>query len=363
MGVVKMRTTAQVRWPKAGTRNLGHSRRAFVWLALALAASLGISIVFAQEGLILVGSGSSVPAPLYAKWAEKFNQRQAGTQLRYLPIGASEGIKQISHGSGDFGAGEVPLTAADRAEGNLVELPSVLIGVVPIYNLPGVHHELRFTGEVLAEIYLGEIKTWNSPALVKLNPDAELPDHAIKVIYRPPGKGTNYVFSEFLSKTSAKFRTRIGISASPKWPVGEAAERSSDMADKVKGITGAIGFVEQQYAVKNSIPYASVENASGKFVKATPESIAAACRAAEAPSWDRFSASLSNAAGEKSFPITSFSWLYLRTASPDAKHAAARTELLNWIYSDGQQIAENEGYSQLPQELLAKIKAKASTLK
>ena len=135
------------------------------------------------------------------------------------------------------------------------------------------------------------------------------------------------------------------------------------MADKVKEVTGAIGFVEQQYAVKNGIPYASVQNASGKFVKATPESIAAACRAVEAPSWDKFSASLSNAPGEKSFPITSFTWLYLRTASSDAKRASARAELLNWIYSDGEQIAEKEGYSQLPQELLAKVKTKAASLR
>jgi phosphate transport system substrate-binding protein len=358
-----MRLSAQAHVLKFRKCHSAQTQRMFLPLALVILTGLCCSILAAQDALILVGSGSSVPAPLYAKWAEQFNQRQAGTQLRYLPIGASEGIKQISHGSGDFGAGEVPLTAADRTEGNLIELPSVLIGVVPIYNLPGVHHELRFSGEVLAEIYLGEIKTWNNPALVKLNPDAELPDHVIKVIYRPAGKGTNYVFSEFLSKTSAKFRTRIGTSASPKWPVGDPAERSSDMADKVKEVTGAIGFVEQQYAVKNGIPYASVQNASGKFVKATPESIAAACRAVEAPSWDKFSASLSNAPGEKSFPITSFTWLYLRTASSDAKRASARAELLNWIYSDGEQIAEKEGYSQLPQELLAKVKTKAASLR
>jgi phosphate transport system substrate-binding protein len=332
-------------------------------LALAIFVGFCCSMAFAQDALILVGSGSSVPAPLYAKWAEQFNKREPGVQLRYLPIGASEGIKQISHGSGDFGAGEVPLSQADRTEGSLVELPSVLIGVVPIYNLPGVHRELRFSGEVLAEIYLGEIKSWNNPALVKLNPDAELPDHPIKVIYRPAGKGTNYVFSEFLSKTSAKFRTRIGTSASPKWPVGDPAERSSDMADKVKESTGAIGFVEQQYAVKNSIPYGSVQNAAGKFVKATPESIGAACRAIEAPSWDKFSASLSNAPGETSFPITSFTWLYLRTVSPDAKRASARTELLQWVYADGQEIAAKEGYSELPQALLAKVKAKANSLR
>lgn len=334
-----------------------------VWLALAIFAGLYSSILFAQDALILVGSGSSVPAPLYAKWAEQFNKRDPGIQLRYLPIGTSEGIKQISHGSGDFGAGEAPLTAADRTEGNLLELPSVLIGVVPIYNLPGVHRELRFSGEVLADIFLGEIKTWNSPALIKLNPDAELPDLPIKVIYRPAGKGTNYVFTEFLSKTSAKFRTRLGTSASPKWPVGEPAERSSDMADKVKEFMGAIGFVEQQYAVKNSIPYGEVQNAAGRFVKASSESITAACRAVEAPSWDKFGASLTNAPGENSFPITSFTWLYLRTVSTDTKRVAARTELLNWVYADGQEIAAKEGYSELPQALLAKVKAKAGSLR
>ena len=358
-----MKRRAQVRVSTSEGSLSAQSRRQFGWLALAIFVGFCCSMAFAQDALILVGSGSSVPAPLYAKWAEQFNKREPGVQLRYLPIGASEGIKQISHGSGDFGAGEVPLSQADRTEGSLVELPSVLIGVVPIYNLPGVHRELRFSGEVLAEIYLGEIKSWNNPALVKLNPDAELPDHPIKVIYRPAGKGTNYVFSEFLSKTSAKFRTRIGTSASPKWPVGDPAERSSDMADKVKESTGAIGFVEQQYAVKNSIPYGSVQNAAGKFVKATPESIGAACRAIEAPSWDKFSASLSNAPGETSFPITSFTWLYLRTVSPDAKRASARTELLQWVYADGQEIAAKEGYSELPQALLAKVKAKANSLR
>jgi len=362
-----MRLRAQVRVPKFRKCHSAQFQRQFQRmfppLALLILAGVCCSILAAQDALILVGSGSSVPAPLYTKWAEQFNKRNPGVQLRYLPIGASEGIKQISHGSGDFGAGEVPLTAADRTEGNLIELPSVLIGVVPIYNLPSVHRELRFSGEVLAEIYLGEIKTWNNPALVKLNPDTELPDLPIKVIYRPAGKGTNYVFSEFLSKTSLKFRTRIGTSASPKWPIGDPAERSSDMADKVKELTGTIGFIEQQYAVKNNIPYGSVQNASGRFVKATPESIVAACRAVEAPSWDKFAVSLSNASGENSFPITSFTWLYLQTSPSDAKRAAARADLLNWVYTEGQEIASKEGYSELPQAMLAKVKAKAKSLR
>jgi phosphate transport system substrate-binding protein len=331
--------------------------------AIAGAITAGITTVVAQERIMLVGSGSSVPGPLYNKWAQEYNKRDPRVQLQYLPIGTSEGIKQISKGSSDFSAGEVQLTAAERAEGNLTELPAVLIGVVPVYNLPTVHQELRFSGEVLAEIYLGEVKNWNDAAIARLNPNVSLPNLPINVFYRPAGKGTNYVFTDFLSKTSPKFRSRIGVTPSPKWPVGEAAERSADMADKVKAQTGAIGYVEQQYAVKNNIAFGSVQNASGRFVKASTETITAACRAIEAPQWDKFAPSLTNPPGEDSFPITSFSWVYARTTPSDAKRAAAVAELLNWIFTDGQQIAAQEGYSPLPQALAAKVKDKVKALR
>jgi len=317
---------------------------------------------FAQEAAVLVGSGSSVPAPLYNKWAQEYNKRNPKIQMKYVPLGTSEGIRQISHGSGDFGAGESQLTAEQRKEGGLIELPAVMIGIVPIYNLPGVHAELRFSGELLADIFLGQVKTWNAPQIAKLNPDASLPSLPIKVIYRPAGKGSNYVFSEFLSKTSSKFRTQIGTSSSPNWPVGEPAERSSDMADKVKSETGSIGYVEAQYAVKADIPYGTVQNAAGKYVKASPETIKAACQAAEAPTWDKFSASLSNASGADAFPITSFTWLYLRTASSDPRRTAALADLLNWVFTDGQRLAADDGYAELPPRLLARVKTKASSL-
>jgi phosphate transport system substrate-binding protein len=335
------------------------------WLArlsLLAATCLCLTAVLAQERTMLVGSGSSVPGPLYNKWAAEYNKRKAEIQLQYLPIGASEGIKQISKGNGDFGAGELPLTAAERAEGGLTELPAVLIGVVPVYNLPEVHQELRFSGEVLAEIFLGDVKTWNDPAIARMNPGASLPAAPINVIYRPAGKGTNYVFTDFLSKTSSKFRTRIGTSPSPKWPVGESAERSADMADKVKAHSGAIGYVELQYALKNNIAFGSVQNAAGRFVKASTETITAACRSIEAPQWDRFAPSLTNAPGEDSFPISSFSWIYVRASSPDAKRGAAVADFLDWIFTDGQQLAGEEGYSPLPQALVAKVRAKAHSL-
>ena len=344
------------------------TKRRYTRLSLCLcllslfAIALQSSPATAQNAVVLVGSGSSVPAPLYNRWTTEFGKRNSNLQMRYLPVGTSEGIKQISHNAGDFGAGEAQLTEKERTEGNLIELPIVLIGIVPIYNLPDVHGELRLSGEVLAGIYLGEVKMWNAPLIAKLNPDLSLPSLPIQVINRPAGKGSNFVFTEFLSKTSSKFRAQVGISPSPKWPVGEPAERSSDMADKVKNTHGAIGYVEYQYAVKGNISHASVLNSSGRFVRASGESIAAACQAAEAPQWNKFSASLTNMSGADSFPITSFTWIYLRVKPTDAARAAALSDLLEWMYSDGQHYAVQEGYSELPPPLLAAVRRKVKEL-
>jgi len=205
------------------------------------------------------------------------------------------------------------------------------------------------------------VKTWNAPQIVKLNPGITLPDLPIQVVNRPAGKGSNYVFTDFLSKASSKFRAQIGVTASPKWPVGVWAERSSDMADKVKNSPGSIGYVEYQYAVKGNIPQAAVQNRAGKFVKASTESMTAACEAAEAPGWKGFSASLINAPGADAFPITSFSWAYLRPLSePD--RSAALSDFLDWIYTDGQQYAAQEGYAALPPPLLAALRKKVKDL-
>lgn len=338
--------------------------RVSLYLCLLSLLTLGLHSTFAkgQGAVVLVGSGSSVPAPLYNRWTQEYGKRSSSIQMRYLPVGTSEGIKQISHNTGDFGAGESQLTEKERKEGSLIELPVVLIGIVPIYNLPDVHQELRLSGDVLAQIFLGDVKMWNAAQIAKLNPDVALPSLPIQVINRPAGKGSNYVFTEFLSKVNSKFRAQVGVTPSPKWPVGEAAERSSDMADKVKNNPGSIGYVEYQYAVKGNISQAAVLNAAGKYVKASPDSIAAACQAAEAPRWNNFSASLTNASGAESFPITSFTWIYLRTPSSDSARAVALSDLLDWVYTDGQQYAVQEGYSALPAPLLGAVRKKAKTL-
>src|SRR6202162_1027772 len=294
-----------------------------IYIYLFFVCTLGLYGIpaVAQNAIVLVGSGSSVPAPLFSRWTQEYGKRNPNIQMRYLPVGTSEGIKQISHSAGDFAAGEAQLTEKERKEDSLLELPIVLIAIVPVYNVPDVHQELRLSGDVLAGIYLGEIKMWNAPQIARLNPEASLRIWRIRGINRPPGKGSNYVLTDFLSKASSKFRSQIGVTPSPKWPVGEPAERSADMADKVKNTPGSIGYVEYQYAAKNNIPQAAVLNASGKFVKASAETLDAACQAAEAPRWNNFSASLTNTAGSDSYPITSFTWIYLRSGSGGSARA------------------------------------------
>lgn len=325
-------------------------------------AGLSVAMFAAEpQGVVLVGAGSSVPLPLYRKWAELYNQSNKNIQLQYVAMGNVEGIAQISRGISDFGAGEVPLSADERRTGNLTELPVVIIGIVPIYNLPG-NPQIRFSGEVLAEIYLGHIRNWNDPAIKKLNPGVNFPNMSINVVYRPGGKGSNYVFTEFLSRASTKFHEQIGRTASPKWPIGQPAERSSDMADKIKSTPGTLGYVELQYADDNGIAHASVLNPAGKFVKATAESITAACVAVEAPTWDKLAASLIDAPGADSYPISSFTWLYVRPSARDQRRTSALVGLLNWAYSDGQIVAIQEGYSQLPKQLVAKVLSKVNAM-
>lgn len=363
----------QCAWPISGAHSQSNSSRGYklrqsaaLWLALLVFVSLFAIPGLAQVSVSLVGAGSTVPLPLYTKFGHEFNKINHSVQMQYQPLGTSEGIKLISGskeelGKTDFSAGEVLLTERERIGDGLIELPVVIIAIVPVYNLPG-NLELKFSGEVLAQIYLGHIKTWNSPQIAKLNPGVSLPNLPIKVIYRPGGKGTNYVLTDYLSKASPDFRAQIGRTASPNWPVGTPAERSSDMVEKVKADSGTLGYVELQYALASNLSHAQMLNRAGKYVKASDASINAACRAVEAPEWNKFAASMTDAPGPDSYPITSFSWLYLRSASADPRRRAALVTLLNWIYSSGQQIADQQGYSELPPQLLDKVKAKVGTL-
>lgn len=338
-------------------------RSLLVVAGMAVLFFFKVTTAQAQGALVLVGSGSTVPAPLVAKWTEAYNRHTSQVQIRYVASGTDEGITAMAHGSGDFAMGEVPLSVQQHGKFDLVPLPAVVIGIVPIYRLPGNQVDLRFSGEVLADIFLGRIKNWDSPVLARLNPGVKLPDLPITVINRPPGKGSNYIFTEYLSKVSPRFRSEIGVSASPKWPLGKPVARSSEMVETVMSKPGAIGYVEAQYAIQSRIPFGLVLNSSGNFVRASAESLTESCRAVEAPAFDKFSASLTNAPGEQSFPIASFDWFYLRRGNDDPKRAAALEEFLDWAFTDGQRVAAEAGYADLPVPLRAKIGARLRAMK
>ncbi len=333
----------------------GPSLLSQIWLVSISLLALFNAGAKAQQTIILVGSGSTVPAPLFSRWIVEYDKRNPLVQMRYLPLGTSAGILEISHGNGDFAAGEVLLTGKERADGALTELPAAIIAIVPIYNLPGLGKDLRLSGDVLASIFLGDLKMWNAPQISQLNPGITLPNISIHVINRPGGKGSNYVFTDFLSKENSKFRAQIGTTASPHWPIGTMAERSSDMVDKVRSEFGAVGYVEVRYAARDNISQVAVLNPAGKFVKASRESIAAACPMAGVKRWKSFSVSLVNATGADSFPITRFSWIYVPTHL-DSSRAAALVNFVDWVYSDGQQFASQEGYVPLPPQLIAAVR-------
>jgi phosphate transport system substrate-binding protein len=239
----------------------------------------------------------------------------------------------------------------------------VLIGIVVVYNLPGTTGELHLSGPVLASIYLGKITAWNDPALVKLNPDTRLPAIPIQVLHRTAGKGSSYIFSDFLSKASPEFLTKVGRSESPNWPVGASAGRSQDMVEKVSASAGTIGYTELNYAEKASLRMASVRNAEGEFVRPSPRSIAAAAKSLMSKTTDDFRVSLTNAPGKDSYPISSFTWFYVPAVAKDSLRGRAIAEYLRWVYTSGEKIAQEQGYPPLPEELLARVIAKAETIR
>ncbi|HKE08483.1 MAG TPA: phosphate ABC transporter substrate-binding protein PstS [Candidatus Acidoferrum sp.] len=318
-----------------------------------------------QNVIALVGSGSNLPTPLYSYWNDEFNKLNPRVQVRYLSTGTVKGIDDISRGVGDFAAGEVPMSDEQlkAATTPILQIPTVLVAIVPIYHLPGIKGNLRFTGPVLAEIFLGEIKNWDDPKIRDLNPGQTLPSLAITVVHRTEGKGSNYIFSDYLAKTSAKWHGQIGKTPSPAWPVGESASRGEDMMEKVTKTSGAIGYIEMGFTLKNeTVGVGLVENAGGMFVGANQASIAAAYHAHEKSVPADFRVSLTNPPGKEAYPIVSFTWLYVPVRSSDPERSKGVASYLEWVLSTGQQSAERHGYTPLPESLVPKVLAKARPL-
>ena len=317
----------------------------------------------AQKSITLVATGSSLPEPLYVAWGDAYHAQHPGTRLRYLSEGTGESARMILAGVGDLGGGDAPIPENVVKNGAIpvLELPTVLIGIAVVYNLPNTPGDLRLTGPLLADIFLGKAKLWNDPAIAKLNPEMKLPAQPIQVIHRTEGKGSNYILADYLCKVSPDFLAKAGRGESPNWPVGASAARSQDMSDRVRATPFAIGYSELNLAERASLRIARIKNSANEFVKPTEKTFANA--ALEAKISDDFRVSLTNAPGKDSYPITSFTWFYVPAKAKDPSRGRAVAAYLKWVYTDGQMVAQNQGYATLPKELLAKVAASAATIR
>jgi len=358
-GQIQMRTTE-------GVPFMTHARKHVPLVCFLMLVLMALSFGWArgQSRIVLVASGTSLPEPLYLRWNDEFHKQNEAVTIRYLPVGTENGADNILTGSGDFAAGDAPIPekSLGSAKIPIAELPTVLIGIAIVYNVPGAPGDLRLTGSVLADIFLGKLKAWNDPEIAKLNPSASLPAIPIRVLHRTEGKGSNYIFSEYLAKESGEFSVRVGHGTSPKWPVGRSFNRTPDLLAAVKNTPGAIGYTELNWGLNSGLRMAAIRNAAGEFVRPSERSIAAAATALESKMTKDFRVSLVNAPGRESYPIASFTWFYVPEHHQDSERGLAVKQFLEWVYTAGQGIAKEQGYATLPSSILEKVKAQAAKI-
>ena len=321
-------------------------------LATATLAIISGTALTAQ--LAINGAGATFPAPIYSKWFAEYNKLHGDVRINYQPLGSGAGIRQITERTVFFGASDGPMTNEQlaAAPGKVLHLPTVLGAVVPIYNVPGVSQELKFSGPVLADIFLGKITKWNDAAIAGLNTGVTLPDTDIVVARRSDGSGTTYIWVDYLSKVSPEFRKTVGVNTSVKWPVGIAAAKNDGVAAVVKQTPGALGYVELIYAINTKQPYGLVQNPSGKFVKASIASVTAAAEAAAKQMPADYRVSITNAPGDAVYPIASFTWMLLYQDPKDKAQAKAMVDFMTWALTDGQRFAGEMGYAPLPKNVV-----------
>jgi phosphate transport system substrate-binding protein len=305
----------------------------------------------------LSGAGATFPYPMYSKWFSEYSKSHSGVEINYQSIGSGGGIRQVTAGTVDFGASDMPMTDKQLQESKtkILNLPTVLGADVPAYNIPGVTGEVKFTPEVLAGIFLGKISKWNDKAITSANPGVNFPDKDIIVVHRSDGSGTTFIWTDYLSKVSPEWKSQVGSDTSVKWPVGLGNKGNEGVSGLIRQMSGSIGYVELIYAVQNNIPYGSVRNSAGNFVKASLESVSAA--AASAPKMPPdFRVSITNAPGKDAYPIASFTWLLIPLPSKDPAKGKILNDFLNWMVTDGQKMTGALSYAPLPDNVVAKEK-------
>jgi phosphate transport system substrate-binding protein len=332
-----------------------------LWAALAVACSGGgapsstASAPPAGESLApapgqINGAGATFPSPLYSKWFDEHHKLHPDVRINYQPIGSGGGIRQLINQTVFFGATDSPMTDEQlkSAPGPIVHLPTVLGGVVPVYNVPGAYAELRFTGPLLADVFLGKIKKWNDPAIARENPGVKLSATDIVVVHRSDGSGTSFIFCDFLSKVSAEWKQKVGASTSVNWPVGVGAKGNEGVAGLVQQTPGSLGYVELIYATQNNIPYGAVKNAAGKYLKASLESVTAAAASSVDTMPADFRVSITNAPGADAYPVSSYTWILHYEHPSDKARARIMVDFMKWALTDGQKYAPQLGYAPLP---------------
>jgi len=313
-----------------------------------VACSLALGAGAVAQTVQINGAGATFPYPVYSKWFAEYNKLRPNVQINYQSIGSGGGIRQVTNQTVFFGATDGPMTDAQlqAAPGRLLHFPTVLGGVIPVYNVPNVRAELKFTGPLLADIYLGKVTKWNDPAIAKLNGGVNLPATDITVVHRSDGSGTTYIWVDYLSKVSPEFKTRVGVATSVNWPTGIGGKGNEGVAGLVSQSPGSIGYVELIYALQSKISFGSVQNMAGEFVKASMESVTAAAAASRMPA--DFRVSITNPPGQGVYPISSFTWLLLYENPKDKEKARVMVDFLKWALTDGQKYGAVLGYAPLP---------------
>ena len=330
------------------------------WLILvAMAWTIAGPVTPAPAQMLMNGAGATFPYPIYSKWFEEYTKVDHEVRFNYQSIGSGGGIRQISERTVDFGASDGPMTDEQlkKVPAELFHIPTVLGAVVVTYNLPG-SPKLRFTGDVLADVFLGKITKWDDERIKALNPSVTLPSRPIVVVHRSDGSGTTYIWVDYLSKVSKEWEQKVGKGTSVNWPVGLGGKGNEGVAGQVKNAPGALGYVELAYAITNKLPAAAIKNQAGQFVEATIESTTAAAAGTGASMPSDFRVSLTNPPGDQAYPIASFTWLLVYRDQANERKGKALVKFLWWAIHDGQKYPGTLLYAPLPAPVVKQIEAK-----
>ena len=328
---------------------------------LAIALLTGVSAT-ASAQLMINGAGATFPYPIYSKWFDEYAKVDPSVRFNYQSIGSGGGQKQILAQTVDFGASDGPMSDDNlaRAPGKLLHIPTVAGADAVAYNLPG-NPALKLDADAIAGIFLGQIKKWNDPKITALNPGATLPDQEILVVHRSDGSGTTYIWTDYLSKISPEWKTKVGTNTSVNWPTGIGGKGNEGVAGQIKQTPGALGYVELIYAVQNKMPYADVKNSAGNFVKPSLESVTAALATADIP--DDFRFSMTNAPGKDAYPIAGATWLLVYQQQKDATKGQKLVEFLKWALTDGEKMAKDLQYAPLPESVQQRVLKRIDEIK